>query len=376
MTNGEIRCEHKTKSVIIPQFKSDNELLYILFNEAKKADYEEIFDSIIHIGALAMLNSDIEHLISSSEKEIYPRLERFKLMYEKRKTRFQESSMAKGEEGEENIVEMLSEFAEKNGWSDDIVQSGKIKGHLEGNRTGDVQATIELRPRDGGELENTILGLEVKFEKSMQFGDPENFNVETGRPWDKGFKASDKKTAWSQLLETKANRNSPFSIIVFDKRLMSPSVSKAVNEVAYLPGIPGFVVIVDSQSGDYTNLKLVYRIAREMAIHHSRGDLDADAQVIEMIAKRILHYLGDAKKVSAKVRSHAKSTVKMNQEVQKLLNHAVQHAEYTEEFLRRYLTTKKLNPVDFAEFYFAHPVAESLRESSDSEAEFAKELSE
>ena len=101
-----------------------------------------------------------------------------------------------------------------------------------------------------------------------------------------------------------------------------------------------------------------------MAIHHARGDLDVDVQVIEMIAKRMLHYLGDAKKVSAKVRSHAVSTVKMNQEVQKLLNHAVQHAEYTEEFLRRYLTTKKLTPLDFAEFYFAHPVAESLREST------------
>ena len=38
--------------------------------------------------------------------------------------------------------------------------------------------------------------------------------------------------------------------------------------------------------------------------------------------------------------------------------------------------TSKLTPVDFAEFYFAHPAAERLRESSDSEAEFAKKLDE
>ena len=376
MARKAIRVDKDEKKVNFPEFSVDDPMVYMLFEETKAADYEETFNSMLHIGALAMLNSDIQHLIDTSEREVYPRLERFKLMYERRKVRFEETSMAKGEEGEENIVDMLSDFAKANGWSDDIVQSGKIKGNLEGNKTGDVLATIEMHPIDGGPLENTVVGLEVKFEKSMQFGDPEQFNVETGRPMDKGFKASDHKTAWSQLLETKANRDSPFSIIVFDKRLMSTSVSKAVDEVAYLPGIPGFVVTVDSQSGDYTNLKLVYRIARDMAIHHSRGDLDVDVQVIEMIAKRMLHYLGDAKKVSAKVRSHAKSTVRMNQEVQKLLNHAVQHAEYTEEFLRRYLTTKKLTPVDFAEFYFAHPVAESLRESSDSEAEFAKELNE
>ncbi len=376
MARKAIRVDKDEKKINFPEFSIDDPMVYMLFEETKAADYEETFNSMLHIGALAMLNSDIQHLIDTSEREVYPRLERFKLMYERRKARFEETSMAKGEEGEANIVDMLSDFAKGNGWSDDIVQSGKIKGNLEGNKTGDVLATIEMFPKDGGALEDTVVGLEVKFEKSMQFGDPEQFNVETGRPMDKGFKASDHKTAWSQLLETKANRDSPFSIIVFDKRLMSPSVSKAVDEVAYLPGIPGFVVTIDSQSGDYTNLKLLYRIARDMAIHHSRGDLDVDKQVIEMVAKRMLHYLGDAKKISSKVRKHVTDAVKMNKEVQKLLVHAVAHAEYTEEFLRRYLTTKKLTPVDFAEFYFAHPAAERLRESSDSEAEFVKKLDE
>ena len=64
----------------------------------------------------------------------------------------------------------------------------------------------------------------------------------------------------------------------------------------------------------------------------------------------------------------------MNTEIQNLLIHAVQHAEYSEAFLKRYLSTKKLTSVDFAEFYFAHPVAEKLRESSKSEKEFANNL--
>ena len=63
----------------------------------------------------------------------------------------------------------------------------------------------------------------------------------------------------------------------------------------------------------------------------------------------------------------------MNKEVQQLLQHAISHAEYTEEFLQRYLTNKKLTAVDYAEFYFAHPAAEKLRETNSAEDAFAKE---
>ena len=73
-------------------------------------------------------------------------------------------------------------------------------------------------------------------------------------------------------------------------------------------------------------------------------------------------YFRVKKKISDKIQKHTKATVKMNTEIQNLLIHAVQHAEYSEAFLKRYLSTKKLTSVDFAEFYFAHPVAEKLRE--------------
>jgi len=46
----------------------------------------------------------------------------------------------------------------------------------------------------------------------------------------------------------------------------------------------------------------------------------------------------------------------------------------SEDFLKRYLSTKKLTSKDFAEFYFAHPVAEKLRLADKTEAEFAKKL--
>ena len=374
MARKTIGVEHENKEVCFPEFTTNDPLVYELFNKLSKDRYDESFNAMLHIGALALMEDRIAHLIDSAEKEIYPQLERFKLMFARGKAEFTQTAQKKGEKAEVNIVDLLDEFVSSSGWNDEIVQSGKIKGNLDGNKVGDVLATIEFTPTDGGPTEHTVIGIEVKFDKAVSLGDPINTNVETGDAKDKGFDASTQKTAWSQLLETKANRDSPFSIMVFDVNLLSPDMKKNVDDVAYIPGIPGFVVVVDSQAGDYSNLKLVYRIARDMAIHHERGELDVEAQVIELIVKRMLHYLGDANKISEKIRKHTTATVKMNTEIQNLLVHAVQHAEYSEEFLKRYLSTKKLTSVDFAEFYFAQPVAEKLRESSKSEKEFAKKL--
>lgn len=371
-----ISVDQKNKTVKFPEFDSDDELVFDLFDGITGDKYEETFKAMLHIGALAMMEDRIHHLIDATEKDIFPQLERFKLHFKRRKTQFEESTQ-KGDIAEDDIVDILREYAGNNEWTDDIEKTGSKKGKLTPvsgiNKTGDVTARIEFTPRDGTALEKTVVGIEVKFEQGFPLGDPEEFNVESGKTDDKGFEGSTSDTAWSQLLETKANRDSPFSIIVFDEQLVSPKMRKAVNDVLYVPGIPGFIVIIDSQSGNYSNLLVTYKIAREMAIHHSRGDLDVDAGVIELIAKRILHYLGDAKKVAGKVKSHAEAAIKLNTDVQKLLQHSISHAEYTEAFLKRYLATKKLTPVDYAEFYFAHPVAKELRDTNAEEAAFAKE---
>jgi hypothetical protein len=389
------RCKHMparkkisvdkiNRGVKFAEFDSRDPLLFELFDTLAQSEYEKTFEAILHIGSLALLEDRISHLITSTEKEIIPQLERFKIMFERRKLIFEETAQKKGDNAEEEIVEALTDFASNQNWDDVIVKTASEGGNLTPvngvNKTGDVLATIEFAPKDGDALESTKIGIEVKFEKDFQLGDPEEFNVHTGKPWDKGFKASDTKTAWSQLLETKANRDSPFSIIVFDQQLVSEKVREFVQDVAYLPGIPGFIVIIDSQSGDYSNLFVTYKIARDMAVYHSRGDLDVDAGVLELIVKRILHYLGDAKKISNKVREYVQTSidksVKFNTDVQFLIEHAVEHAKFTEDFLRRYLKDKTLSSVDFAEFYFAHEVAEKLREKSKSEAEFAKKLKE
>lgn len=212
MAGSNIRVSKKEKTVNFPEFFTDDPLVFELFNNLPTKEYENSFNAILHIGALALMEDRVHHLIDSTEKEIYPQLERFKLMFTRSKAEFTQTAQKKGEKAEVDIVDVLENYAISNGWNDEIEQSGKIKGKLEGNKVGDVLSTIEFTPKDGGALEHTVVGIEVKFDKAVKLGDPMKLNVETGDAKDKGFKASTQKTAWSQLLETKANRDSPFSI--------------------------------------------------------------------------------------------------------------------------------------------------------------------
>lgn len=375
MARKNIQCDHDNQAVQFPEFSSDDALVYNLFKDTKKEHYQDKLEAMLHIGALALMEDRIQHLIESTEKKLFPELERFKMLFERRKIEFEQTAMAKGERAEVDIVDELTTYASGNGWSDDIVQSGKIKGKMEGNKTGDILATVEFATSHDSDSELQI-GIEVKLDASISFGDPESEDVGKNKPSkkDNDVMGSGFDTAWSQLLETKANRDSPFSIIVFDKGSVHSSVVKHTKDISYLQGIPGFVVIIDSQAGRFENLLIAYRLARDMALYHANGDLNPDPQVMEFVAKRILHYVNDARDISKLVRKNVDTAVKLNKDVQGKLVHLIAHAEYTEEFLREYLSTKELNPKRLLELYYAHPAAEKLRAYKDDEKAFTKEI--
>ena len=82
MARKSISVTHEEKSVKFPEFSSNDPLVYELFNKLSSDEYENSFNAMLHIGALALMEDRIQHLIDSAEKEIYPQLERFKLMFE------------------------------------------------------------------------------------------------------------------------------------------------------------------------------------------------------------------------------------------------------------------------------------------------------
>ncbi|MGB2345221.1 MAG: hypothetical protein ACPH9F_00005, partial [Candidatus Poseidoniaceae archaeon] len=137
-----IQVNKKNGTVNFPEFDSDDALVYDLFDSLGSDKYAETFRAMLHIGALAMMEDRISHLINSTEKEIFPQLERFKLHFERRKTQFEETAQKKGDIAEDDIVDVLNQYASDNKWTDNIVKSGAIKGNLSSakgpNKTGDV----------------------------------------------------------------------------------------------------------------------------------------------------------------------------------------------------------------------------------------------
>lgn len=358
-TSAKIKLDLKTSAVSIDKLKTDDPLLFELMDKTPAAERSEMLAAVLHIGALAMQEDRIHALIDATEKELFPRLERFKRMFEARKLEFERTTQ-KGEKAEVDIVDVLNEYIQENGWSDYAEQSGKTKGAVAGNKTGDVLCVLEFgedRPEGLARL-----AIEVKFDKSIMLGDPETKDIFVSADRLHGdIKRSSFDTAWSQLLETRANRECPFSMIVLDRQLAHRTVLQKVSDVSYLPGVPGFVVVVDSQAGDYGNLLIAYRIARDLALYYRRDEGEIDVQLLETLVGRIVYFLGSAKKVSDLVRKNTAATVKMNKEVQDQMGRFVHLAEFTQDYLRKFLEDKTLSAKDLTEFYYAAEAKVSWR---------------
>ncbi len=355
MTEATIRLSQQEHTVSVTKMVCDDSIVFELFDKTPAAEREEMLAAVLHIGALAMVEDRVQHLISATEKELFPKLEGFKRMFERRKLEF-ETTTQKGQKAEVDIVDELNEYIQANGWNDLAAGSGTIKGALPRNKTGDVLCVLEFN-RETGEGE-TQLGIEVKLDKSVALGNPALEDIfKSGESSAGGLKKSSFDTAWSQLLETRANRECPLALMVFDRHVAHQKVVEAVGDVAYLPGVPGFLVLVDSQAGDFHNLFIAYRIARQLALYYEQDDDAIDTHVLELIVARIIHYLGSAQKVCDLVKKNTeatvKATVKMNQEVQKEMSRLVHLANFSQDYLRRFLEQKTLSAKDLTEFYYA-----------------------
>ena len=350
-TTARIKLSQQDHTVTIDKLVTDDSMVFEVFDDASAAEYEEVLAAMLHIGALAMAEDRIHHLIDATEAELFPKLARFRRIFEKRKAEF-ENTTQKGTKAEVDIVEVLNDYIKAQGWTDFAEGSGTTKGALDRNKTGDVLCTLEFSEERG---EGTCqLGIEVKFDKGVALGAPADTDVFKGNDQLSGsLKKSNFDTAWSQLLETRANRDCPFAIIVFDREIAHKQVLDQVDDVGFFPGIPGFIAIVDSQKGDYRNLLLAYRIARDLALYHQRGDDEIDVKLLELMVGRIVQYSSSAKRVADLVRKNTDASIKMNKEVQKEVSRLVHLSAFTQDYLRKFLQDKTLSAKDLTEFYYA-----------------------
>ncbi|MFP3340404.1 hypothetical protein R0J91_20660, partial [Micrococcus sp. SIMBA_131] len=79
------------------------------------------------------------------------------------------------------------------------------------------------------------------------------------------------------------------------------SILKSFENVGYIPGI-GFVAIIDSQKGDYSNLAIAYMLARDIALNSKEIELDKD--LLAVLVNRIIKDINEITSIRTLVQNN------------------------------------------------------------------------
>ncbi len=225
----------------------------------------------------------------------------------------------------------------KKKWKDKAETTGTIEGKLPKNKTGDILCYV-----NGNEDKRIVI--EAKFDKSIKLGDISDKDVFT-RKFD---------TAWSQIIESKANRDGKIGMIVLDISLVDNSILKLTDSVAYVQGV-GFIAIIDSQKGDYSNLIIAYNLARDIVLHAK--EIDFDDKTLSIILKRIIKDID----TFFSIKNLVQSNIQNNEEILKKLEEALLLMEFNQKYLTKFLKDGKLNEKDMLDFYSGEEVKEKYK---------------
>ena len=332
---GIVSLDQQKKLVKFKAFEVDNPILFAFFDKEGNKDDDVVFKAL-YIGVLALLEDRLSAFFARTNDELGTRMESLKLIFEMKKEIFFKTAV-KGADAETDIAAFLHKLCERRGFDDAVELTGATTGTIPKNKTGDIVCTLDGRP----ELKVVI---EVKFDKSLNLGDIGDKDLFT--------KKSD--TAWSQLLEAQVNRGTPIAIIVFDEALVDNSIQKAVEGVGFLPGV-GFIALVNSQAGDYTNLAVAYTLARDLALHAK--DLDVSDALLTALVKRLLLDLKGLMNVDKLVADIVKSANGITAELDKKRL----SLEFTYEYLQKFLKDGTLTREDMFAFYGGEAVREKYK---------------
>ena len=307
-------------------FELANPVVLEYFNKQPEDQRDELLFRAIYIGVLALMEDRLSAFLAKTQNELGTQLESLKLIFEMKKEIFFKTAV-KGMAAENDIALFLQEYCKRRGYEDTAELTGTMKGALPGNKTGDVVCSVDGQP------ERQIV-IEVKFDKSYKLGDIRDKDV--------FIKKAD--TAWSQILEAKVNRDGQVGIMVFDRALVDSSITKAVESVGFLRGV-GFVVIVNSQTGDFTNLAVAYELARDIVLS-ARG-YDAKSEILTILIKRVLHDLDEL----MTVRDCCKKIDENNRHIMATLAKGQLSLQFTLKYLEKFLADGTLTQADLYAFY-------------------------
>lgn len=332
-----ININQKQEKLEIRSFEISNEIVFNYFNSLLSNERDERFLKAIYIGVLALMEDRISAFLAKTTNELGTELESLKMIFEMKKELFYKTTM-KGSLAEEDIADFLNNYFSERKLRDRALLTGNTKGNLARNKTGDIVCELDGNP-------DLKIVIECKFDKSMRLGEIETKDI--------FIRKSD--TAWSQLIEAQANRDAKVSLIVFDGSLVDSNIQRSYENVGFIPGV-GFIAIVDSQRGDYSNLVIAYMLARDIALNAK--DIELDKELLSVIITRIVK---DIQQVIS-IKKLVENNIENNKSILKELEKGLLLMEFNQQYLSKFLKDGKLTRQDLLAFYQGEDVKDKFKE--------------
>ena len=333
---GKLNINQQLKRIEISSFEIENEIVFNYFNNLPSNERDEKLVKALYIGVLALMEDRLSSFLSKTSNELGTELESLKMILEMKKELFYKSPI-KGVLAEDEIAEFLNQYFSDKKINDKAFLTGNSAGEIPKNKTGDIICEIN----GNSELK---IAIECKFDKSVKLGPIDSKDI--------FIRKSD--TAWSQLIEAQANRGSKVSIIVFDISLVDNSILKFCENVGFIPEI-GFVAIIDSNKGNYTNLVIAYMLARDIALNAKILDFDKD--ILGVLITRIIKDIQEIKLIKSLVENN----IENNKTILKQIEKSILLLEFNQEYLIKFLKTGTLTKKDLLDFYSGELVKDKYK---------------
>jgi hypothetical protein len=331
-----IKLNQKLKRIEITSYELDNKIIFNYFNNLPSEERDDKFLKAIYIGTLALMEDRLSTFLSKTSNELGTELESLKMIFDMKQEIFFKTTV-KGVLAEEDIAEFLKGYLSDKKINDSVILTGNTAGSLPKNKTGDIVCEIDGKS-------GLKIVIECKFDKSIKLGPIASKDIFTKR--------SD--TAWSQLIEAQANRDSKISIIVFDLALVDNSILNIYENVGFIPGV-GLIAIVDSQKGNYVNLAIAYLLARDIALNSKEVELDKHQLTI--IMNRIIK---DIREILT-IRNLVESNIENNKQILRQLEKSLLLAEFNQKYLVKFLSDGTLTKKDLLDFYNGEEVKDKYK---------------
>lgn len=322
--------------VEIKEFEIENEIVFNYFNKLPASERDDKLFRAIYIGVLALMEDRISAFLSKTTNELGTELESLKMIFEMKRELFYKTTV-KGTLAEDEIAEFLNNYFQEKKLDDKATLTGNSAGNIPKNKTGDIVCEVNGRS-------DLKIVIECKFDKSLKLGDIASKEIFT--------KKTD--TAWSQLIEAQANRDGKISLIVFDISLVDNSILKSFENVGYIPAV-GFIAVIDSQRGNFSNLAIAYMLARDIAVNAK--DVDLDKNLLSLIVNRIIKDINDI----LTIRKLVEGNIDNNKEILKQLEKSMLMMQFNQQYLSKFLQDGKLTKKDLFDFYSGEDVKEKFK---------------